>query len=81
MKKIIAIALILCLLLAIAACKRDGEEEAVDGGDAVVETYDGDPADSETKADGNKTLETLEGGMKVKEPQGGYGETQLPDAE
>lgn len=81
MKKIIAIALILCLLLAIAACKRDNEEE-IGTEDVVVETKDGETTTEEKKTpDKSKTIETLEGGMKVKEPQGGYGETQPVDAQ
>ena len=81
MKKIIAIALILCLLFAIAACRKDDEKIDASEGSAVESQVDETTGGKKTPDKSNKTLETLEGGMKVKEPQGGYGETQLPDAE
>ncbi len=84
MKKILAIILVLCLLLAIAACKRD-DEEGIDVDNESVETTEaaddgGDDGDGDGD-DNAETTEVLAGGMTVKEPTGGYGEAIYPTAD
>ena len=87
MKKIIvATALILCLILAIAACKKDETNgdtptettvttEAPDTG-----TEPGGKKPEETTAGDEKTKEMLAGGMEIADKdEAKYGQAQYPD--
>lgn len=81
MKKILAIALILCLLLAIVACGGK-ENEETDAGDGVSNETTLENSDTEPKTeDGEKSEETLEGGMTLVDDEPKYGTAQYPDAD
>lgn len=81
MKKILAIALILCLLLAIVACggKEDEEMDAADGvsNETTLDNSDKDPEPEDDK----KSEGTLEGGMTLVDDEPKYGTAQYPDAD
>lgn len=85
MKKIFAIALVLCLLFAIVACKGNEEDPIETKDTAESEVSDTTPdTESDTDTDTEETEETdeiLEGGMKVEEDKPEYGAAQYPDAE